>query len=185
MNLFLDTISPINALILFDDDKNFLKKYFFDVRQNESTLLIEKFDEFLKENNLKYFDLDNTVVVNWPGSFTWVRTTVLHINTINFLIKKNITSLTYFDLFQNFPIIKSSSKRDSFLKFSKNSDPEIISNEDLAIKLSWVSKIYWDIDFLEDKEIVKEVDYDEIIKNLEFQKNKKIEPYYLKKPSIS
>jgi tRNA A37 threonylcarbamoyladenosine modification protein TsaB len=64
MNLFLDTISPTNALILFDEKRNILKKYFFDVRQNESTLLIEKFDEFLSENNLKYFDLENIVVVN-------------------------------------------------------------------------------------------------------------------------
>ncbi len=185
MNLFLDTISPTNALILFDEKRNILKKYFFDVRQNESTLLIEKFDEFLSENNLKYFDLENIVVVNWPGSFTWVRTTILLINTINFLIKKNITSLTYFDLFPSFPIIKSSSKRDSFLKISKDSSPEIISNEDLNIRLLWVNKIYWDIDFLENKEIVKEPNYDEIIKNIEFQKNERIEPYYLKKPSIS
>lgn len=185
MNLFLDTISPKNALILFDDDRNILKKFFFDVRQNESTLLIEKFDEFLKENNLKYFDLNNIVVVNWPGSFTWVRTTVLLVNTINFLIKKDITSLTYFDLFPNFPIVKSSSKRDSFLKVDKNSDPEIITNEDLALKLNWVNKIYWDIDFLEDKEVIKEPNYDEIIKNIKFQENKKIEPFYLKKPSIT
>jgi hypothetical protein len=88
-------------------------------------------------------------------------------------------------LFPSFPIIKSSSKRDSFLKISKDSSPEIISNEDLNIRLLWVNKIYWDIDFLENKEIVKEPNYDEIIKNIEFQKNERIEPYYLKKPSIS
>jgi tRNA A37 threonylcarbamoyladenosine modification protein TsaB len=64
MNLFLDTISPKNILILFDNDRNILKEYFFDVKQNESTMLIEEFDKFLKENKLSYFDLENIVVVN-------------------------------------------------------------------------------------------------------------------------
>jgi tRNA A37 threonylcarbamoyladenosine modification protein TsaB len=70
MNIFLDTISPKNALILFDEKRNILEKYFFDVRLNESTLLIEEFDAFLKKNNVTYTDLENIVVVNGPGSFT-------------------------------------------------------------------------------------------------------------------
>ena len=82
MNLFLDTISPENMLILFDDNRNIIKKYGFDVRLNESTLLIEELDNFLSNLWYKYSDLENIVVVNWPWSFTWVRTTVLLINTI-------------------------------------------------------------------------------------------------------
>jgi tRNA A37 threonylcarbamoyladenosine modification protein TsaB len=70
MNIFLDTISPKNALILFDDKRQIIQKYFFDVRLNESTLLIEEFDSFLKKNNLNYKDLENIVVVAGPGSFT-------------------------------------------------------------------------------------------------------------------
>jgi tRNA A37 threonylcarbamoyladenosine modification protein TsaB len=64
MNLFLDTISPKNILILFDNERNIVKEYFFDVKQNESTLLIEEFDKFLCENNISYFDLENIVFVN-------------------------------------------------------------------------------------------------------------------------
>jgi tRNA A37 threonylcarbamoyladenosine modification protein TsaB len=64
MNLFLDTISPKNILIIFDNERNILKKYYFDVKQNESTLLIEELDKFLKQNELSYFELENIVVVN-------------------------------------------------------------------------------------------------------------------------
>lgn len=184
MNIFLDTISPKNALILFDEKRNILEKYFFDVRLNESTLLIEEFDAFLKKNNVTYTDLENIVVVNGPGSFTWVRTTVLMVNTINFVMKKNITTLTYFDLFENYPIIKTSSKRDSFVKMAKESEIEVIQNEDLVKKLENIQTIYWDI-HLENFEIISEVNYEKILQNIVFQNQKIVPAYYLKKPNIS
>ncbi len=184
MNIFLDTISPKNALILFDEKRNILEKYFFDVRLNESTLLIEEFDAFLKKNNVTYTDLENIVVVNGPGSFTWVRTTVLMVNTINFVMKKNITTLTYFDLFENYPIIKTSSKRDSFVKMAKESEIEVIQNEDLVKKLENIQTIYWDI-HLENFEVITEVNYEKIIQNIVFQNKKIVPAYYLKKPNIS
>lgn len=184
MNIFLDTISPKNALILFDEKRNILEKHFFDVRLNESTLLIEEFDVFLKKNNASYADLENIVVVNGPGSFTGVRTTVLMVNTINFVMKKNITPLTYFELFENYPIIKASSKRDSFVKMTKESEIEIIQNQDLWVKLENIKTVYWDV-ILENIETISEVDYEKIIQNIVFQENKIIEAHYLKKPNIS
>lgn len=185
MNLFLDTISPENILILFDDNKNILKKYIFDVRQNESTLLIEELDKFLLVNNLKYQDLENIVVVNWPWSFTWVRTTVLLVNTINFVIKKNITTLNYFDLFFKYPIIKTSSKRDSFVKFSFDKDIEVLDNNTIIEQISWnFIKTYWDQNFI-NLENNSKPNYDEIIKNIKLNKNKIISPFYFKKPNIS
>lgn len=184
MNIFLDTISPKNALILFDEKRNIISKHFFDVRLNESTLLIEEFDSFLAKNKLNYEDLENIVVVNGPGSFTGVRTTILLVNTINFVIKKHITTLTYFDLFENYPIIKTSSKRDSFVKFDKNSEIEVLQNEELPSKLKDVKTIYWDI-ILENFETKNEVDYEKIIKNISFDKQKIAQAFYLKKPNIS
>ncbi|MGE4443771.1 MAG: hypothetical protein AB7E37_02115 [Candidatus Altimarinota bacterium] len=184
MNIFLDTISPKNALILFDEKRNILEKYFFDVRLNESTLLIEEFDAFLKKNNVTYTDLENIVVVNGPGSFTGVRTTVLMVNTINFVMKKNITTLTYFDLFENYPIIKTSSKRDGFVKMAKESEIEVIQNEDLVKKLENIQTIYGDI-HLENFEVITEVNYEKIIQNIVFQNQKIVPAYYLKKPNIS
>jgi hypothetical protein len=50
--------------------------------------------------------------------------------------------LTYFDLFENYPIIKTSSKRDSFVKMTSKSEIEIIQNEDLKEKLKDTKTIY-------------------------------------------
>lgn len=188
MNLFLDTTSPKNTLILFNEKKDIITTYFFDVRLNESTRLIEELNDFLKLNNLSYFDLENIVVVNWPWSFTWIRTTVLLVNTINFIIKKNITTLTYFDLFDNnYPIIKSSSKRDSFIKLEKKSEIKVINNDEIIELLMQnnIKKVYSDTEFLEKLEIIKEVDYKNIIQNLKLEKNSIISPFYFKKPNIS
>lgn len=185
MNLFLDTVSPENALIFFDEKRQIISKYFFDVRQNESTLLINEVDNFLKNNNLDYKDLENIVVVNWPWSFTWIRTTILFVNTINFVTWKNITWINYFELFKNYPIIKTSSKRDSFFKESENKEIENITNEELEKRLENTETIYWDALFLTWKEIISKPDYEEIIKNIKLEKNKKIDAFYLKKPSIT
>jgi len=184
MNILLDTISAKNALILFDNKRVIWEKHFFDVRLQESTLLIEEFDAFLKKNHLDYTDLENIVVVNGPGSFTGVRTTVLLVNTINFVLKKNITTLTYFDLFENYPIIKTSSKRDCFLKMEKESEIEIIQNEDLKERLTGIKTVYWDM-VLENIETISEVNYEKIIQNIVLKNKKIVEPYYLKKPNIS
>jgi hypothetical protein len=42
-----------------------------------------------------------------------------------------MTAISYFDLFKSYPIIKSSSKMDCFVKLNENSAIEIISNENL------------------------------------------------------
>jgi hypothetical protein len=102
---------------------------------------------FLYNNNMEYSDLENIVVVNGPGSFTGVRTTVLMINTINFVIQKNITSLNYFDLFSDYPIIKTSSKKDSFIKEKKESDIMIMENIKICdfLKKRSIHVVYGDI----------------------------------------
>lgn len=186
MNLFLDTISPNNALILFNNDRKIIKKYFFDVRLNESTRLIEELHTFLEWSWFWYQDLENIVVVNGPGSFTGVRTTVLLVNTINYTIKKHITTLTYFDLFDAYPIIKASSKRDSFVKNSVDEDIQVVENENIKkmIQEKNISKIFWDVTF-EWIETQNTVDYEAIIQNIVFQKNSIVSAFYCKKPNIS
>lgn len=185
MNLFVNTISNPAIIIIFDNERNIKNEMIFEIKWNESSLLIPKIDQFLNENKLNYFDLENIVLVNWPGSFTWVRTSVLAINTINFIIKKDLTPISFFDLYKNYPIIKDSSKRDCFVKIDENSKIEIIENEKLKeiLKEKNIKKIYWETN-IENLEIIEKIDYLSIIKEVEFQKNKKIEPLYLKKPNI-
>lgn len=188
MNLFLDTVSCKNVLILFNNNRKIIKIHYFDSKLNESTKLIEEFDIFLKLNNLYYSDLENIVVVNWPWSFTWIRTTILFINTINFIIKKYLTTITYFDLFDwKYPIIKISSKRDSFLKLNKDSNIIILENNKILdlIKKYNIQIINSDLISLENIKIISDVNYEQIINNIKLEKNFIVSPFYFKKPNIS
>lgn len=186
MNLFINTIAKNAYLWLFDKKRNLIDEIFFEIKWNESSLLLPKMEEFLKKNKINYFEIENFILVNWPGSFTWVRTAVLSINTVNFITKKDITSLSYFDLFDNHPIIKSSSRRDSFFQKDKNSEIEIWENGKIEkyLKEKNIKKIYWDWN-LENIEILENIDYCDIINKIKLQKNKKVEALYIKKPNIS
>lgn len=185
MILFINTLAKTAYIWLFNEKRKKIDEVFFEIKWNESSLLLPKIENFLEKNNLKYEQIENFILVNWPWSFTWVRTVVLAINTINFIINKNITTLSYFDLFKNFPVIKSSSKRDSFFKKDENSPIEIWENEKIEnfLKEKNILKIFWENSF-ENIEILENIDYCDIIKKITFQQNKKVEPLYIKKPSI-
>lgn len=192
MNIFIDAVSSNWVLILFDTNRNILSKQNINVGTNESSLLPNILDNFLKNNGINYYDLENIVVVNWPWSFTWIRAIVLIVNTINFITNKDITPVNYFDLFDSFPIIKSSSKRDLFVKFNKNSEIEVLTNEDFldVIKNKKTNIIYWDFPITfpfspGGKGQDRGINYENIIKNIKFKNFKIIEPLYIKKPLIS
>lgn len=132
------------------------------------------------------------VVVNGPGSFTGVRTSVLVANTINFIIKKNIIPVSYFDLFDDYPIVKTSSKRDCFVLWDQKSDIEILKNDILIQKLQThnIQKIYGEFnkDFLKEIKRVDKLNYENIINKIPIDnttKVRRIDPLYIKKPNIS
>lgn len=185
MILFVNTLSKNSYLWLFDKNKEKISEIFFEIKWNESILLLPKIEEFLKENNFSYKDIKNFIVVNWPWSFTWIRTVVLAINTINFIIKESITPISFFDLFEKYPIIKSSSKRDSFIKFEKNSEIKILENEKIKdfLEKNNIYEIYWDFE-AENIKILEKIDYCDIINKIELKNFKKIEALYIKKPNI-
>jgi len=172
MNIFIDTISNTWIILLFNNNRQIIDKIKWQVKGNESSTLIPQIDTILKQNNIKYQDLENIVVVNWPGSFTWVRTTVLAANSINYIINKNMTALSYFDLFNTYPIVKASSKRDCFVQKEKNWQIEIIMNDILSEE--WINI-----------ESIEKVDYSSIIKEIKLDNKKQIEALYIKKPNIS
>jgi tRNA A37 threonylcarbamoyladenosine modification protein TsaB len=64
MYLFIDTISPKNALFLTDEKNQVIQEYFFDVRLQESSRLIEEVDQFLKSLGVDYMSLKKIAVVN-------------------------------------------------------------------------------------------------------------------------
>jgi len=97
----------------------------------ESSSLIGLIQGFLTQNNLKYQDLNNIVVVHGPGSFTGIRTVALIVNSIAFAIPNlSLTPISFFDLLDRYPMIKSSSKRDLFVKKMKWDKIEVVNNTD-------------------------------------------------------
>lgn len=191
MNLFLNAVSEKWVIFLFDDEKMIVAKKYFNVRQKESALLIGIIDDFLKEKGQEYNQINNIVVVAWPWSFTGIRTIILVVNTLVFIFPNiYLTSLSFFDLFNNYPIIKQASKRDIFVKMWKDKAVENIKNEAFLslIKEKNNLKVYGDYDQAELIfwiNIDENINYSIIIKNLLFQKQKQLTPIYIKKPSIS
>ena len=197
MNLLINALLENWKIILFDKNRNIISEKNIETLGNESEKLIWYIDDFLTKNNLEYKNLENIVVFAGPWSFTGIRTISLLVNTINFVIKKSITSLNFFDLFDSYPIIKSSSKRDSFFKKNQESEIEIIKNDDILDYLSEnnISKLYWENNTLTQSlplgrevasiKIFEKIDYSAIINKIEFENKKIIKPIYIKKPSIS
>lgn len=188
MNIFIDSISTNSYLSIFDKNRKIINDMYTQVKWNESSKLIPDITSFLQENNIEQTDIENIIVVNGPGSFTWVRTTVLIANTMNYVLKKDMTPLSYFDLFEQYPIIKSSSRRDHFVQKSKTSEIEIIENTLLEeyFKNNNINLVYWETSYdFQNLEVLEKIDYNRIIQELELKKYAKIEPLYIKKPNIS
>ncbi len=189
MNLFLNAVCESWFMAFFDEKRKIIKKEQLKTFGMESEKLLWILDLFLKQNSVSYNDLENILVVAGPWSFTWIRTITLLVNTISFTTKTNLTSINFFDLYNNYPIIKSSSKRDSFLKKSKNSQIEVIKNEELLdyLKKNNIKKVFWENKnlVLDNIQIFENIDYSAIIKNTKLKKEKLINPIYIKKPNIS
>lgn len=189
MNLFLNFVSGDWLIILFDNDRHIIDIKKENILLRESSKLLNIIDSFLKKNNLNYKDIENIIVVNWPWSFTWVRTISLIINSISYIFNTSLTPINYFELFDKYPIVKTSSKRDLFIKKTSFRDIEIISNQELELFLkdNKIKKLYWDFDtsYLREKILLtREFDYNKLIKNLDLEKNNLISPFYFKKPNI-
>jgi len=73
-----------------------------------------------------------------------VRTTVLMANTIAFVVKAEMFGISYFELFDQYPIIKASSKRDSFIQKNHNSSIEVLQNDSVNeyLEQNNISKIF-------------------------------------------
>lgn len=189
MNLFLNAVSKNWIIMLFDKNRKIVDSENISTLLQESSRLTPIIDVFLKKNNLQYSEIKNIVVVNWPGSFTWVRTITLIVNTLSYVFDNiYLTPISYFDLFESYPIIKISSKRDLFVKKSKNNIIEIVKNEDFLkyVTDNTISDVYGDeFDFNSLTKSNDWINYEKIISEIELKEYKKIEAYYVKKPNIS
>lgn len=184
MNLFINAVSSQGKLILFDEARQITSEIDISLLLNESSKLIGTVDNFLTDNGVMYSDLENIVVIHGPGSFTGIRTIVLYVNTLSFTYKNiRLTPVSFFDMFDTYPIAKVSSKRDLFVKDQKSAIIEVVKNEDFVEKYTWQT-IHGDID-MEGVSCTWEIDYNKFIQSISLGNEKKIEPLYIKKPNIS
>ncbi len=191
MYLFINAVSQDWVLILFNDKREIISQEEISILWNESSKFISILEDFIEKNSIEFSDIKNYIVVSWPGSFTWLRTIVLTVNTLAYIYGNSITDVNYFDLFSNYPIVKTSSKRDVFVKYEESDIIHIETNEALSFhcKETWYSVIYWDIqiDRLWNSKytLSSSIDYKKIIINIELLSKNIIEPLYIKKPNIS
>lgn len=165
-----------------------ISSHSFEIAGNESSKSISIIDDFIRANNFTYQGIDTIICVNGPGSFTGIRTISLVVNTLSFIYPHiSLTSLSFFDLYDSYPIAKASSKRDLFVKYKKWDIIQIQSNITFEEHLQ-TQIIYGDMNqqvFTKPLHIIWYVDYNKICKNLKLRNDIKIAPLYIKKPNIS
>lgn len=188
MNIFIDAISPIWAMVLFED-KKIIKQSELKILWSEFSSFLETFMEFLEENDKKIEDISWILVVNWPWWFTWTRIISLVVNTIQFVYWIPLESIDYFTLLEklwfNYPIIIKANKKEYLIKNKISDEPKIVSIENIG---PWEYAWIWDIKDFEDKKIFlnQVVQYNKLIEEYDFAwKMKRVEPFYIKRPNIT
>ncbi len=184
MHLFLQAVSRQGVIILFDENRNILARSPLSLLLQESSKLIGVVQDFLDDNEVSFWDIENIVVVHGPGSFTGIRTITLYVNTLAYIYPHIfLTPVEYFDLFDQYPIVKTSSKRDMFVKNWKNDIIQVVKNETFVTE-SGDRQVYGDVESLW-LNIHTDIDYTVFLRDVDLVQEKTISPLYVKKPNIS
>lgn len=188
MYIFFDWVSSDWFIGLFNTHKELIVSKRFEIAGNESTQTIPIIDTFLNKNSLKYDDITNIICVIGPGSFTWIRTISLVVNTLAYIYPHIMLSwVNFFDMYSNHPIVKSSSKRDLFVKYNESAIIEVVKNEDFEKSFPWTI-IYGDTDlmrFEREYDLEKQIDYESFFQDYICEDKKTLAPLYFKKPNIT
>ncbi len=188
MILFFDGVSSSGYIWLFDSKKQEIAHDSFTITGNESTQTIPIIETFLQAQSVPYTDIQHIVAIVWPWSFTGVRTITLVLNTIAYIYPHiSLTGLSFFELFDTYPIFKQSSKRDVFAKYKKWDIITIVPNTFLD-ETYRDRPIFWDIDtslYTHISTIHNKIDYTKILQNIVLSDAKRLSPLYIKKPNIS
>ncbi len=186
--IFLQGVASQGYIWLYDaSSRDMLSEETFAVLGNESSQLLPIIHQFLSQNNVSYEQIENIFCVVWPGSFTWVRTVSLIVNTLAYIYPNIfLTPVNFFDLFDEYPIVKSSSKRDLFVKYGKNNTIEIVQND--VFEQNFQEKdIFWDIDverWTKKYTLHRKIDAQYYMRNAQSKQDKRLSPLYIKKPNI-
>jgi len=188
MYLFFNWVSSEWYVALLDSQKNIITSDTFHISWNESTQTIPIIDKFLREQWINYSQIQTIICVSGPGSFTGIRTISLVINTVAYIYPHiSLISVNFFDLYKDYPIVKSSSKRDLFVKMSKSDIIQVMTNSDFE-SFCETATIFGDTNperFTKNIQIRDTIDYERVIKNVVWTPCERISPLYIKKPNIS
>jgi len=91
------------------------------------------------------------------------------VNTLAYIYNHiDLVSVNFFDLYPEYPIVKSSSKRDLFVKMSKTDIIEVMTNADFESRCQ-NEFVYGDTNperFTKNIQIRDTIDYEKIIKSV-------------------
>ena len=186
--LYLDAVSASGKIALLRD-KKILSQAELYIWWNESSLISQKVFWFLNTQGVQVSQIENIYTVVWPWSFTGIRSICLFVNTLAYIYPKlELTPLSFFDLYDTYPIVKQSSRRDAFVKLKKNTIIQILQMNELEILAQswWIWYGSMDLSLWSFDTISVHHDYDvwERVYSLSHKKTKFVEPLYIKKPNI-
>ena len=183
ISLFLDTSSKKLVVILVKDNEILSKKELESINDHASHL-VPFIDEVLKENSMTTKDINKIFIVNGPGSFTGTRIgvtvgkTLAFSNNINVIpvssLKQYIFSKEGYDYYVS--IINDKNNRLYYGIYDKDYNDIIIdkySTKDIFDKD--ISKLEGNILTIDENN--QELD---IIKLIDYYKDKEIDAHYLK-----
>lgn len=188
ISLFLDTSSKTLSVYIVKDNEIIYEKN-ITTNNDHSKYLVPSIDEGLRINNLKPNDVNKCYVVTGPGSFTGTRIAVTvgktfaYSNNINVIpvssLKQYIFSLNNYDYYVS--IIKDKGNRLYYGIYDKD------YNDIVADKYNYLEVFEEDISKIKGKiAIISEEGENtikpklDVIKLMEYYKNKEINPHYLK-----
>ena len=188
ISLFLDTSSKTLSVYIVKDNDIIYEKN-ITTNNDHSKYLVPSIDEGLKLNNLKPNDVNKCYVVTGPGSFTGTRIAVTvgktfcYSNNINVIpvssLKQYIFSLDNYDYYVS--IIKDKGNRLYYGIYDKD------YNDIVTDKYNYLEVFEEDISKLKGKiAIISEEGENtikpklDVIKLMEYYKDKEINPHYLK-----
>lgn len=186
--LFLDAVSSRGKILLLHKGEVVWENE-LELVWNESSKLWVKVFSFLECYGVDTSQLWRIFLVHGPGSFTGIRSICLFCNTLAYIYPHLILfPLSFFDLYESYPIVKQSSRRDVFVKMQKNATIEILPITELKDLLVWYREVWWsfDVALLERENLFLHQDYSitEVLSRYTWHSSRCVEPLYMKAPNI-
>lgn len=186
--LAINTALKESAIALIEG-KKVLCETCWGAFSREAEMLMPEIHKMLKKAKTDYKEIKKIIVLKGPGSFTGIRIGITAANTISYLLKVPIYSLTAFDFlyekFKKYPIILYAGRKEVYIKSSAKEPPVIhpgteVEGHFCGELLQEQEKLFKKIKLEKSKKT-----FGQVIANLSakaLKKEKIVEPLYIKKP---